>query len=63
VDGQFVKPVVAEFAGVFALEPQQFFVIEPRVVPEDLRQIETLDDFVTRQFFAVVLGDQPSRQR
>ena len=61
VDGEFVKAVVGQFAAVFALQPEEFFEIEFGVVPENLRQIEALDDFRERKFFAIILG-RPAEQ-
>ena len=56
VDGEFVKTVRREFAGVFALEPEEFLVIEPRIVPENLRQIEAYDGLGEGELLAVFLG-------
>ena len=54
--GEFVEAVGREFAAVFALQPEKFLEVEPGVVPENLRQVESLDDFGEGKFLGVFLG-------
>ena len=61
VNAQLPETVIVDVAQVFAIEPVQLLEIELRVVPENLRQVEQLDDFAHRHLLAIVLR-RPAEQ-
>ena len=56
-----VKPFGREHIDVLPVHPLQFRHVELGVVPENLRQVELLDDFLNRQNLPVVLR-RPTQQ-
>mgnify|MGYP003574932526 CR=1 FL=1 len=53
--GELVEALLGHEADVLAVEPVEFVDVEARVVPENLRQVEHLDDFRQRHNFAIFL--------